>query len=79
MTITAKERKTLVKLLDKLQVNLESAIEGGIKEFIVAEDPQRFQKLMTRKIGRHHAALVRQDRIDWRTAEDWKIRLEKGA
>ena len=49
MTLTRKDKLQLFGLLDGLQVHLESAIEGCIKEFIADDDPERTAKLMERK------------------------------
>jgi hypothetical protein len=78
MTLTKKDCKQLFHLLDELQVRLERDIESGIKKQIEDDDPQRTHKLMTLKPDNTSKALgtaLRRDRMDWRVAEDFKIRL----
>ena len=82
MTLTKKDRKQLLHLLDQLQVHLESAIEGCLKPYLAdvirKSDPQRTHKLMTlKRPGAGWTKTIGRHRKDWRAAEDFKIRLEK--
>lgn len=78
MKLTVKDRRELVALLDVLSAHVESAIEGGVKEYIADEDPKRIEKLMAAKVGKDFEPMIREDRKVWRKAENWKIRLEHG-
>jgi hypothetical protein len=63
ITLTARDRRSLIRLIGILQTHLESAIECS--RLPGSDVAQRGYKRQFAK-----------DRADWRTAEEWVKRLE---